>query len=433
MGLAVAHSLRRNKGGRGMTVSRKAQVWGAWIGLFIAFAAYYPRFAKDAVGMVLYPQAGECVLKGMPLHACAEFFSYPPAFAFLMSPFAARPLGLRIGVWYAVSVGATIGCFAISERLVRRLLPGVWCDKDLGWLRVASAILSLKFVLAVFEWQAYDTLAAFIVLLGLWALVGRRGAASGALLALAAAIKATPLVFLPYLVVKRRFLAVAVFVPALAVLSMLPDLYAWSQGMQPHYLQTWLKQIVAPAAVHGSGEGIPFWTAWMDANTLNHSFRGAVARLVVNTPAAAHAEAILYSVSAVYIAVIGLLLLRTARNKDFVAIDGSLLVISMLMLSPMTSRYHYILLVLPYMTVTGIALRVPALRAAAIVTLAVSFVLGTATSNDVAGKFLTDWSYDHDFLLLSALVLLAFLAYVIVRGEVAQAQPGLAPAHGAAT
>jgi sugar phosphate permease len=52
--------------------------------------------------------------------------------------------------------------------------------------------------------------------------------------------------------------------------------------------------------------------------------------------------------------------------------------------------------------------------------LIVSFVLGTATSNDVAGKFLTDWSYEHNFLVLSALVLLAFLGYVILRNEVRQ-------------
>jgi hypothetical protein len=119
-------------------------------------------------------------------------------------------------------------------------------------------------------------------------------------------------------------------------------------------------------------------------------------------------------------------MLRSARRDDFVAVDGSILVISMLMLSPMTSRYHYILLLLPYMTVVGLALRDRSLRAAAIVTLIVSFVLGTATSNDIAGHFMTEWSYAHNFLVLSALVLLVFLGYVILRNDVRQTSPAAA-------
>lgn len=194
-----------------MTRKDALRQYGPWIGLVVAAAAYYPRFAKDAVGMVLYPQAADCVLQGAPLRQCAELFSYPPVFAFLMAPFALMPMGLRVVVWYVISVAASVGCFAISEKLVLRLLPGDWSEKDLAWLRIATIILSLKFVLAVFEWQAYDTLAYLFVLAGLWGIVTHRALIGGAVLALAAAIKATPLVFLPYLVVKRRFLAAAIF------------------------------------------------------------------------------------------------------------------------------------------------------------------------------------------------------------------------------
>ena len=281
-------------------------------------------------------------------------------------------------------------------------------------------------MLAVFEYQAYDTLAAFIVFLGLWGIVQDRSFVSGALLALAAAIKATPLVFLPDLVVKRRFLTAAIFIVVFVALWLSPDAYSTLKGLHPHYLENWIRQIVTPALTHDPNTGASFWKTWMSANILNHSFRGTVARLVVGTSAAAHAEAILYTLYAVYIAVIGLLMLRSARRDDFVAIDGSIMVISMLMLSPMTSRYHYILLVLPYMTVVGLALRDRSLRAAAIVKLIVSFVLGTATSNDIAGHFMTEWSYAHDFLVLSALVLLVFLGYVVLRNDVRQTSPAVA-------
>jgi hypothetical protein len=305
----------------------------------------------------------------------------------------------------------------ISEKLVFKLLPGRWSDIELAVLRTVTVILSIKFVLAVFEYQAYDTLAYFFVLAGLWAVVTSRAVFGGLILGLVTAIKATPLVFLPYLVVKRRFVAAAVFTIALVVFSYAPDIYSASKGMQPHYLKIWLGQIAAPALSGKADVGTMFWDAWMGANLLNQSMRGMVARLVVDTSYARSGETIYHVASLTLIAVVGLLLLRSARREPFPAVDASILLISMLMLSPMTSRYHYILFILPYMTIAGIAMRDRALRAPAIVTLLVSFVLGRATSNDIAGHFLTEWSYAHNFLVISALALLPFLGLVILRKD----------------
>jgi hypothetical protein len=417
-GHAVSHYVGMNKVKSRMARTEMLRRYGPWIALAVAAAAYFPRFAKDTVGMTVYPQGADCVLHGAPLRQCAELFSYPPVFAFLMTPFAPMPMGARVAVWYVISIAASVGCFAISEKLVSLLLPGRWSERELAWLRVVTILLSVKFVLAVLEYQAYDTLAFLILLAGLWA-VAKRQWSGAALLALGAAIKATPLVFLPYLIVKRRFAAAALFSVVFLGLWFLPDAYAALRGMRPHYLQVWLSQIAGPALADQKSNAT-FWLGWMGVNILNHSFRGTVARLLVGASAADHATLILYSLCAVYVAVIGLLLLRSSRRDDFIAVDSSILLIAMLMLSPMTSRYHYVLLILPYMTVTGLAIRDASLRMPAIATLLVSFVLGTATSNDIAGHRLTDWSYAHNFLVYSALVLQAFLAFVIVRNDVRQ-------------
>jgi hypothetical protein len=418
-GHPVSHYFGMNKVKSRMARTEMLRRYGPWIALVIAAAAYFPRFAKDTVGMTVYPQGADCVLHGAPLRQCAELFSYPPVFAFLMTPFAPMPMGARVAVWYVISIAASVGCFAISEKLVMRLLPGRWSERELAWLRVVTILLSVKFVLAVLEYQAYDTLAFLILLAGLWAVFVKRQWSGGALLALAAAIKATPLVFLPYLIVKRRFTAAALFSVVFLGLWFLPDAYAALRGMRPHYLQEWLSQIAGPALADQKSNA-SFWPGWMGVNILNHSFRGTAGRLLVGTSAADHATLILYSFCAFYVAAIGLLLLRSSRSDDFIAVDSSILLIAMLMLSPMTSRYHYIVLVLPYMMVTGLAIRDASLRTPAIVTLLASFVLGTATSNDIAGHRLTDWSYAHNFLVYSALALQAFLAFVIVRNDVRQ-------------
>src|SRR5262249_12194737 len=83
---------------------------------------------------------------------------------------------------------------------------------------------------------------------------------------------------------------------------------------------------------------------WDGANILNHSLRGAIS---LNVDEAHHRglfEAALASVDGCFMVVVGTLLAISPRRPQSIAIDGSLLLIAMLMLSPMTSRSHYVAL-----------------------------------------------------------------------------------------
>jgi hypothetical protein len=84
------------------------------------------------------------------------------------------------------SLAATIGAFKLSENIARKALPTPLEGVELWTLRCFALLLSAKFILAVFENQAYDALVVFVVLIGLAALRGGRGLAAGASLALAA-------------------------------------------------------------------------------------------------------------------------------------------------------------------------------------------------------------------------------------------------------
>ena len=98
-----------------------------------------------------------------------------------------------------------------------------------------------------------------------------------------------------------------------------------------------------------------------------------------------------------------------------VVIDGALLLISMLMLSPMTSRSHYVVLMLPYTAIVALSARDRLTPSLGWLVLLASFILATATSNDVVGQEVTEWSYGHSFLVWGALVLVAYLAVVVWR------------------
>jgi hypothetical protein len=199
--------------------------YGPWLLIVVAAAAYYPRFIKDPVGMEMYPQAAQCLLHGAMLQACDNGFTYPPIFAFLMLPLAPLPLWLRDLIWYLVTVGAAVGSFKMAELLARSAVAPPLNAIELSWTRFLGLLFSAKLILAVLENQAYDALVLVALLAGLVALLNGREFSAGAGLAFAAALKATPLIFLPYLIWRRHFTAAAAFVVVFVAASFLPDLF----------------------------------------------------------------------------------------------------------------------------------------------------------------------------------------------------------------
>ncbi len=384
----------------------------AWLVVALAAAAYYPRFIKLPAGMETYPQAASCLWHGQMLQACDQGFTYPPFFAMVMLPFAVIPLWLRDLVWYAVTLAATIGAFKLSESIVGRSLAAPLARAELFWLRFFTLLLSAKLVLAVFENQAYDALVLVAVLVGLAALSEDRPFAAGAGLALAAALKATPLIFLPYLLWKRYFAAAAAFVLVYVLASLLPDfLFAPSGG--PGYFSTWLGEVVGPSlGINPTDAPFAFWNG---ANILNHSLRGAVS---LNIDEAHHRdlfEAALASADGCFMVVTGTLLAVSPRRPQSIAIDGSLLLIAMLMLSPMTSRSHYVDLILPYMTLLACNWRDQRTARLGRAVLTVSFALVTLAGNDAVGKAFTVWAYRHSAMVLGTLVLLIYFAVLVIE------------------
>lgn len=382
-----------------------------WVAFAVVVAAYYPRFANNPAGLSLYLEAAKCLLRDEVLQQCQPLFTYPPAFAFFMIPLAPLPMWLRNIVWYAITIGGSVACYRMCEALARRFVSGEWTDRQIIWLRGLSLVLCLKFLLAVLENQAYDTFAFLFLLAGLVSLASGRDVFAGCGLGLAAAIKATPLIFLPYLLFKRRFAAAAAFVAAFMAVSLLPDLFFTPAGGTAGYFLTWVREVA------GAGLGNDPATAkhafWVGPNLLNHSLRGAVSHIVSDVAEPRLHATILYIAYGAFIALAALLLACSPRRRELTALDGSVLVIGMLMLSPMTSRSHYVVLLLPYTTLAAAWLHDRSKRGLGGAVLLASFVLATATSNDLVGTAVSEWAYGHGLLVLGALVLLIYVASLV--------------------
>ena len=196
-------------------------------------------------------------------------------------------------------------------------------------------------------------------------------------MAFAAAIKAAPLIFLPYLLVKKRFAAAGAFTVVMLAVSYAPDIFFTPQGGAHGYFHTWLCEVAgASLGVKADAAKQAFWAG---ANPLNHSLRGAVSLQIDEVAQAALHKTVLLGIELVFIVFAAALIMLRKARADMIGIDGSILLIAMLMLSPMTSRSHYIFLVLPYTLLTMVMLRDQSTRALGAIVLAVSFVLLTAT------------------------------------------------------
>jgi hypothetical protein len=393
-----------------------------WLAVAIGAILYCRHFrydADDPPGVTLYVEAARCMLDGKPLQTCNPFYTYPPISALLTIPMIPLPLVLQNLIWYALTLGGLSGCLVLSARLTQRLGSTAWTADERGWLYAIGILMSLKFVFAAIASQNYDVIVVLLVLVGLMRLIEARPRSSiwaGVAFGCAAALKATPLVFIPYLLFKRHYLAATAMVIALVIASSLPDL-AFTLGRstsEGSYLLAWLHQVALPALTENMGDSPHvFWGAM---NTNNNSLRGLVGMFVPDGDPSFTAT--LYSVYASYAFVVTFLIGSSGHSRSALTIDGALLLISMLMLSPMSSESHYVAMTLAVFAVTAVWLKGDAvLRQFAGYFLIVSFLLVNAAARDIVGRTITTWAKNHRLLVIDVLLFLVPFAFLVLGSQ----------------
>ncbi|WP_409181616.1 glycosyltransferase 87 family protein [Amycolatopsis sp. VS8301801F10] len=154
--------------------------------------------APLGVDSAVYRAGALAVLRGQPLYepllaldpksALELPFTYPPSAALLFLPLAALPVHFG---WLLIAVGSVLALWSVTRRFAReRPLPALCL---LPVLEPVWRMISLG--------QINGVLMAMVVL---DALPGRNRRSGGMLIGLAAAVKLTPLIFVPYLFLTGR-------------------------------------------------------------------------------------------------------------------------------------------------------------------------------------------------------------------------------------
>ena len=391
----------------------------AWILVGLALVLYYPQFSTGYGGTAIFLRAGDCLLQGERLAACSPGYSYPPFFALFMVPLSILPLWAGKLGWYGVVIGATYGSYRICETLTVRAFD--LTQKDLVWVRLFTLLLSLKFVLSVFANQAYDVLVLFFLLVGLYGLSENKTLLGALGLAAAAALKATPLLMLLYPLLHRKWKLFALGVVLCAVLSFLPDVLFPPRPPNAGYLRTWLVGF-AGGGLFGTRPEEGYAQFFQGADHLNQSLKTFVYRLVDPRDLpwgdfTGQAQVILYAVYFVYCLAALVIVLRAAKVQGTYLWGASVVVISMLMLSPVSSKTHFVVLLLPHMAIVAYLLKHREARARAVPLLCASFALNTLVSRAFMGRELSDRLLTYGCITIGTLLLLAVVAVIVFRSR----------------
>ena len=238
-----------------------------WLGVavlcLVAVVVFAKRSHKELYDFEVYRVAGGRAAAGESLYRAEDGhwqFKYLPAFAVAMAPLARlSPVAAR-GVWFFLSVGLLIvlvnRSYAMMPDRRRRAAFLVWLT-----------ILAMgKFYVREVGLGQSNLLLAVLVLAAVACWTRRRDIAAGALLAAAAVVKPYAILFLPYLIARRKWSGAASFAVVLLGALVLPVLtYGWSGSIaELHGWWTVVSTSTAPNLVNPDNISIAgMYAAWL--------------------------------------------------------------------------------------------------------------------------------------------------------------------------
>lgn len=308
--------------------------------------------------------------------AIGSAYLYPPFLALVSIPFTVLPQAVSQFLFYVVNFACMI--FTIK---------GAWSLSGGGRLQGAGdkvpAREHLVFLLALFcggrflvnalfQMQS-DLLIAALLIAGCMALHSGRSFLSATWIGLAAALKCTPVLFVPYLAWRGKWAAAAWLVIVAVGVNFLPDL-AYPRPSGGSWAMVWFNRYVRPI---GNKDFVP--GSWYAEISGNQSLSGAVNRLFTTklvrteggekevtarktdlSPAALRSITLLLYALAALPCAFAMWRRKTAGpardGPSADALEFGIIFLLMLLLSPRSSRTHFGIMILPALCIGRIAL-----------------------------------------------------------------------------
>ncbi len=409
---------------------------------------------KDTVELPVYVTGAQRIAAREEIYRStdAKPFTYPPFFALPFLPFVPLSADWQRAMFFVVNLASLGAILWLIERVARPVLRSGRAEtgRSLAFFWVPTLLISGRHVSAVFENQSHDLLVFLLIMLGVAAVARLREAVGGVCIGLAAACKATPLLFLPVLAAQRRVRATLAMSFAAVGATLLPDvLFPRTDGRL--WVVAWADRFLGAVTPGAPAEG----AAWLAHSVLNQNLAGAIFRLSTPVPAGTTSpfavEVAVWNpgpgvVKAITIAAQLLIVALIAwaawpgRSRGLSKIElgwrrvgeAGAVVCGMVLLSPMSSKAHFCVLLLPIaFCVAEHFFRRRSLPA--IVCLTIALVMGLASMKGLVGGELGNEMLAFGAVAWTAFAVLLASVAVLVRRPVpitasVAVAPGPAPA-----
>ena len=256
-----------------------------WIGIVllvvVAALAFARRSQHEMYDFEVYRVAGARAAAAEPLYRADDGhwqFKYLPAFAIAVAPLAQLPPVAARAAWFFLSV-------ALVVLLVNRsfaLLPDR--RRNAAFLVGITVLAMGKFYVREVGLGQSNVLLAVLVLAAVACWYHGRDIAAGALLAAATIVKPYAILFLPYLVARRKWSGVAGFGAVLIGALGLPAArYGWSGNLEQ--LHGWWTVVTTSTAPNLAGQDnvsiAGMFAAWMGVGPAAAALAAATALALV--------------------------------------------------------------------------------------------------------------------------------------------------------
>lgn len=159
-------------------------------------------------------------------------YIYPPLIAFLFMPLTSMSVQAAATLMLVLNLATALLCtVVVSAEVIRRFEMDGSFDTLIAVVALAALLSATRLRGELQMWQTNVPMMAAVLLALRW--LDSRPWLAGLLLGLAFNIKYLPLVFLPYLLLRRRVAAAAWFIVGIVGFALLPALYSgWGVNLQ---------------------------------------------------------------------------------------------------------------------------------------------------------------------------------------------------------